>query len=107
MDALVPSLLVFCVIPSFPITNRSLTNKKTRIQVIVDDRLEMGKIVTEQTISRALKSKIPLPSYKISKLVMFWCSERRINGVSDHIELAAWKTRKSILLTERLLVLSV
>ena len=59
MDGLVPSLLVFGVIPSFPITNRSLPNQKSRLQAIVDARLEMGRIVTEQRISRALKSKLP------------------------------------------------
>ena len=47
------------MIPSFPITNKPLTNQKTRLQAIVDARLEMGRIVTEQRIARALKSKLP------------------------------------------------
>ena len=59
MDGLVPSLLVFGVIPSFPITNRTLPNQKARLQAIVDERLEMGEIVTEQRIARALNSKLP------------------------------------------------
>lgn len=59
MDGLVPSLLVFGVVPSFPMTEKPLPNQRARLQAIVDARLEMGRIVTEQRITRALRSKLP------------------------------------------------
>ena len=59
IDGLVPSLLVFCVVPSFPLSNKPLPNQRSRLQAIVDARLEMGRIVSEQRITRALKSKLP------------------------------------------------
>ena len=59
IDGLVPSLLVFGVVPYFPLSNRILPNQRSRLQAIVDARLEMGRIVAEQRIYRALKSKLP------------------------------------------------
>ena len=59
INGLVPSLLVFGVVPSFPLTNRSLPNQRARLQAIVEARLEMGRIISEQRITRALRSKLP------------------------------------------------
>lgn len=59
IDGLVPSLLVFGVVPTFPMSNRQLPGQKARLQAIVDARLEMGSIVAEQRITRALRSKLP------------------------------------------------
>ena len=59
LNGLVPSLLVFGVVPSFPLSNKPLPNQRARLQAIVDARLEMGSIVSEQRITRALRSKLP------------------------------------------------
>lgn len=54
-----PSLLVFGVIPTFPITNKRLPNQTELIQAIAQAGLEMETIVSEQRIERALRSKLP------------------------------------------------
>ena len=62
INGLVPPLLVFGAVPSFPLSNRMLPNQKARLQAMVDARLEMGRIVTEQRITTALRSKL-LPEF--------------------------------------------
>lgn len=59
IDGLVPLLLVFGSIPSFPVSNRKLPGKSERRQAIANARLEMGNIFVEQRITRAIKSNIP------------------------------------------------
>lgn len=59
VDGLVPFLLVFGVVPTFPVSNRQFPGKKARLQDIVDARMEMGNIVAEERFTLALKSKLP------------------------------------------------
>ena len=111
IDGLVPSLLVFGVVPSFPLSNRILPNQKARLQAMVDARLEMGRIVTEQRISRALRSKLPpavLHNIKAGDNVLVyreakkrWIGPYTVNRVEDKLAfLSDGKTSRPFSVTQ-------
>ena len=58
-NGLVPSLLVFGVLPSFPSPSRNNPDQQERFEALKSARAEMESIVAEQRIRKALKSKIP------------------------------------------------
>jgi hypothetical protein len=53
-NGLVPSLLVFGVIPRYPALNTELPNQKVRMEVIAAAQMEMNFIIAERRISMAL-----------------------------------------------------
>ena len=58
-DGLVPSLLVFGAVPSYPITNKDFPGQESRMKAIIDVRSEYGKIVSELRIQKPIRSKLP------------------------------------------------
>ena len=58
-NGLVPSLLVFGVLPAFPCPNTKMPNQVERFAALRTAKAEMEKIVAETRIKRALKSKLP------------------------------------------------
>lgn len=58
-EGLVPSILVFGALPSYPISNNSFPGQTAKMRGIVNARTEYGKIVKEPRIERAIKSKLP------------------------------------------------
>jgi len=58
-NGLVPSLLVFGVLPSFPSPSRNTPDQQERFEALRNARAEMESIVAEQRIRKALKSKLP------------------------------------------------
>lgn len=58
-NGLVPSLLVFGVLPSFPSPTRNSPDQVERFEALKKAKAEMESIVAEQRIKKALKSKLP------------------------------------------------
>jgi transposase InsO family protein len=58
-NGLVPSLLVFGVIPRYPALNTELPNQKVRMEVIAAAQMEMNSIIAERRIATALAKNIP------------------------------------------------
>lgn len=59
IDAVVPSLLAFSVLSSFPMKSKASPSQDARSQAVVNALLEMVNTVREQRIARAIKSKLP------------------------------------------------
>lgn len=58
-DGLVPSLLVFGIIPRFPIINTSLPNQRDRMKALTSANMEMNASVAERRIATALRRNMP------------------------------------------------
>ena len=58
-NGLVPSLLVFGIIPRFPIINSELPTQKERMEALASAQMEMNSIIAERRISAALQRNIP------------------------------------------------
>lgn len=58
-DGLVPSLLVFGVILSVSVTNKSLPGQRDRMQALALARAEMSTITAELKLSQEIGSKLP------------------------------------------------
>lgn len=100
IDGLVPSLLVFAVVPTFPMRNSQLPGQKSRLQAIVDARIEMGNIVAEQRITRALKSNPPAVLQDIKTGTTCWFTGIKQPDGSVLIESIVLKTKKFLSLME-------
>ena len=66
-EGLVPSLLVFGVLPRFPITDSKLPEQADRMRALNIARKEMAIITAELRIQRAMKANIPSASDRIIK----------------------------------------
>lgn len=58
-EGLIPSLLVYGVIPSLPVINKTLTDQKERIAAVALAHSKMATVHAELRISRAIRSKLP------------------------------------------------
>ncbi len=58
-NGLVPSKLVFGIIPRYPILNTDLPNQKERMEAIKLAQAEMNSIIAERRVLAALTKKIP------------------------------------------------
>ncbi len=74
-NGLVPSRLVFGIIPRFPILNSDLPNQKERLAIIQMAQAEMNSIVAERRVLAALTRDIPPAAdrtYKIGEDVLVY-----------------------------------
>lgn len=62
-NGLVPSLLIFGTLQSFPMTTANTTEQKVSIEMMQTARSEVAQIRAEQRIATAIKAKVP-PSAK-------------------------------------------
>jgi hypothetical protein len=58
-EGLVPSLLVFGVLPRFPATQTSLPNQKDRMEALSTARSEMETITSESRLAEAMHRNVP------------------------------------------------
>jgi len=65
---LVPSRLVFGILPRFPILNSNLPNQKERLEIIKTAQAEMNSIVAERKIMTALSKNVPAAADRTYKL---------------------------------------
>ena len=67
-NGLVPALLVFSIIPRFPIINTNLPSQKERMAIISTAQMQMNAIVIERRVATALSRNIPPASDRNSNL---------------------------------------
>lgn len=67
-NGLVPSLLVFRKVPSFPSPSRAQKRKEERFSVSQRERAEMATIVAEKRIKTALRIKFPTATRYVIRL---------------------------------------
>lgn len=67
-DGMVPSLLVFGSLPSFPAVNMDLPIQKERMAALQTARKEMASIVARLRVQEALRYKIPPSTHFLIKL---------------------------------------
>lgn len=58
-EGLVPSLLVFGVVLSIPVINKTLPEERDRMAALSMARTDMATVTAELRISQAIKSKLP------------------------------------------------
>jgi hypothetical protein len=58
-DGLFPSLLVFGIIPRFPIISTNLPDQKERMRILQVAQAETNTIVAERRLVTALRAQIP------------------------------------------------
>ena len=77
---LVPSRLVFGIVPRFPILNSNLPNQKERLEIIKIAQAEMNSIVAERRVLAALTRDIPPAAdrtYKIGEEVLIYSEKEK------------------------------
>lgn len=67
-DGLVPSLLVFGIIPRFPIIATELPTQKERMEVLATARAEMEAIVAKRRIMTALLKAVPPAADRVCEI---------------------------------------
>lgn len=67
-NGLVPSRLVFEIIPGFRILNTDLPNKHERMAIISKVQAEMNTIIAEKRVRSALNRNIPLAVDRVYKM---------------------------------------
>ena len=67
-NGLVPTLLVFGVLPRIPILPSKLPDQVKRLQVMMNARKEMNAIVAKSALSRAMKTNVPSAAKKTFKI---------------------------------------
>jgi hypothetical protein len=74
-NGLVPTLLVFGIIPRFPILSTDLPEQKERMRVITAAQAEYNTIVAERRLLSALQSRVPAAAdriYQVGEEVLVW-----------------------------------
>lgn len=74
-NGLVPSRLVFGIIPRFPILNHNLPTQRERLQALKLAQAEMNSIVAERRVLAALNKSIPSAAdrnYKLGEKVLIY-----------------------------------
>ena len=64
-NGLVPTLLVFGVLPRIPIIPSSLPNQSTRLQIMMKARKEMSPVIAKSALSRAMRMNVPSAANKV------------------------------------------
>ena len=79
-NGLVPSRLVFGIIPRFPILNTDLPNQKDLMELIKKAQAEMNNIIAERRVLAALTRDIPPAAdrtYQLGEEVLVWSEEKK------------------------------
>jgi hypothetical protein len=94
-NGLVPSLLVFGIVPRFPILSSNLPEQQERMRVLAAAQAEYNTIVAERRIAEILKSRVPGAAdrvYKVGEEVLVWREKSEswtgpfiITGVNDKL----------------------
>jgi hypothetical protein len=77
---LVPSLLVFGVVPSFPQTSIDLPKQRDRIAALAAAQMEMSEIVSENRVTAALAHNVPSSvdrTYEVGREVLVFCGKEK------------------------------
>ena len=85
-NGLIPSLLVFGIIPRFPIISTNLPSQKERMAILAAAQMEMNATVADRRVATALSRNIPPASdrnYNLGDEVLVF-SELENNG-KDHL----------------------
>ena len=86
-NGLVPSRIVFGIIPRFPILNTELPTQKQRMEIIKSAQAEMNSIVAERRVLAALTRDIPPAAdrnYKLGEEVLVY-SEKEKKWIGPYI----------------------
>ena len=67
INGLIPSLLVFGVIPRFPILCSKFPDKAERMKILSETFMEMNTVVAKKRITTALRQNIPSSALKTFK----------------------------------------
>ena len=85
-NGLVPSRLVFGIIPRFPIISTDLPSQKERMEILVRAQMEMNAIVAERRIMAPLTKDIPPAADRVCELgeevLVFAEKEKKWTGPS-------------------------
>jgi hypothetical protein len=92
-NGLVPSLLVFGIVPMFPILSSKLPEQQERMRLLAAAQAEYNSIVAERRIAEILKSRVPGAAdrvYKVGEEVLVlqeksesWTRPFIVTGVND------------------------
>jgi hypothetical protein len=92
-NGLVPSLLVFGIVPRFPILSSNLPEQQERMRVLAAAQAEYNSIVAERRKEEILKSRVPGEAdrvYKVGEEVLVWREKSEswtgpfiVTGVND------------------------
>ena len=95
INGLVPSLLVFGIIPRFPIIASELPKQEERMKVLAEARAEYEAIVAELRITAAMKHAVPEAASRVyaegDKVLVFrerdkeWCGPLTVVDTADKI----------------------
>lgn len=85
-NGLVPTRLVFGVIPRSPIISRGISARKEEMKILTPDQAEMNAIIAERKISIALTRDIlPAPNrvYEMGEKVLVYSENEEIGWSSN------------------------